>query len=201
MPCFHFPTKFEWHLFINFVTDSVSQPWKGLHSEKREREMLEWSHFGENEFQRYYHPVEHLKSSVHKFKSSWLHFISVRLPLHVEASGCVIVPEGEQLSQLLNGQFHMCVYVQQACVCNDDECVMSLICASRSLSRLQVLLSCYNPSEPVCLGERYGYGLSQGGYSYITGGGGWVSQLGCSGNNDERYRRSRGSIKYVMESL
>lgn len=43
-----------------------------------------------------------------------------------------------------------------------------------SLPRLQVLLSCYNPSEPVCLGERYGYGLSQGGYSYITGGGGMV---------------------------
>ncbi|KAM7412807.1 hypothetical protein PAMA_020268 [Pampus argenteus] len=43
-----------------------------------------------------------------------------------------------------------------------------------SLSRLQVLLSCYDPSEPVCLGERYGYGLSQGGYSYITGGGGMV---------------------------
>uniref|UniRef100_A0A3Q1EFX6 Beta 3-glucosyltransferase a n=1 Tax=Acanthochromis polyacanthus TaxID=80966 RepID=A0A3Q1EFX6_9TELE len=43
-----------------------------------------------------------------------------------------------------------------------------------SLPRLQVLLSCYDPSEPVCLGERYGYGLSQGGYSYITGGGGMV---------------------------
>ncbi|TMS07112.1 Beta-1,3-glucosyltransferase, partial [Larimichthys crocea] len=43
-----------------------------------------------------------------------------------------------------------------------------------SLPRLQDLLSCYNPSEPVCLGERYGYGLSQGGYSYITGGGGMV---------------------------
>uniref|UniRef100_A0A8C4NHU9 Beta 3-glucosyltransferase a n=1 Tax=Dicentrarchus labrax TaxID=13489 RepID=A0A8C4NHU9_DICLA len=43
-----------------------------------------------------------------------------------------------------------------------------------SIPRLQVLLSCYNPSEPVCLGERYGYGLSQGGYSYITGGGGMV---------------------------
>uniref|UniRef100_A0A3Q3WYX0 Fringe-like glycosyltransferase domain-containing protein n=1 Tax=Mola mola TaxID=94237 RepID=A0A3Q3WYX0_MOLML len=41
-----------------------------------------------------------------------------------------------------------------------------------SLPRLQALLSCYNPAEPVCLGERYGYGLSQGGYSYITGGGG-----------------------------
>nr|XP_054598440.1 beta 3-glucosyltransferase a isoform X2 [Nothobranchius furzeri] len=43
-----------------------------------------------------------------------------------------------------------------------------------SLPRLRVLLSCYDPSEPVCLGERYGYGLSQGGYSYITGGGGMV---------------------------
>ncbi|XP_034024283.1 beta 3-glucosyltransferase a [Thalassophryne amazonica] len=43
-----------------------------------------------------------------------------------------------------------------------------------SLPRLQILLSCYNPSELVCLGERYGYGLSQGGYSYITGGGGMV---------------------------
>ncbi|XP_076002020.1 beta 3-glucosyltransferase a isoform X2 [Genypterus blacodes] len=43
-----------------------------------------------------------------------------------------------------------------------------------SLPRLKVLLSCYDPFEPVCLGERYGYGLSQGGYSYITGGGGMV---------------------------
>uniref|UniRef100_A0A6Q2XN18 Fringe-like glycosyltransferase domain-containing protein n=1 Tax=Esox lucius TaxID=8010 RepID=A0A6Q2XN18_ESOLU len=43
-----------------------------------------------------------------------------------------------------------------------------------SLPRLQMLLSCYDPSEPVCLGERYGYGLGQGGYSYITGGGGMV---------------------------
>nr|XP_057935008.1 beta 3-glucosyltransferase a [Doryrhamphus excisus] len=43
-----------------------------------------------------------------------------------------------------------------------------------SLPRLRGLLSCYSPSEAVCLGERYGYGLSQGGYSYITGGGGMV---------------------------
>ncbi|XP_062872861.1 beta 3-glucosyltransferase a [Trichomycterus rosablanca] len=43
-----------------------------------------------------------------------------------------------------------------------------------SLPRLQSLLSCYDPAEPLCLGERYGYGLSQGGYSYITGGGGMV---------------------------
>ncbi|XP_061684218.1 beta 3-glucosyltransferase a isoform X2 [Syngnathoides biaculeatus] len=43
-----------------------------------------------------------------------------------------------------------------------------------SLPRLRSLLSCYNASEAVYLGERYGYGLSQGGYSYITGGGGMV---------------------------
>ncbi|XP_058041602.1 beta-1,3-glucosyltransferase [Ahaetulla prasina] len=43
-----------------------------------------------------------------------------------------------------------------------------------SISRLQKLLSCYDSSEPVVLGERYGYGLGSGGYSYITGGGGMV---------------------------
>ncbi|XP_049324905.1 beta-1,3-glucosyltransferase [Astyanax mexicanus] len=43
-----------------------------------------------------------------------------------------------------------------------------------SLPRLRKLLRCYNPGEPVCVGERYGYGLSQGGYSYVTGGGGMV---------------------------
>ncbi|XP_030634481.1 LOW QUALITY PROTEIN: beta 3-glucosyltransferase a [Chanos chanos] len=43
-----------------------------------------------------------------------------------------------------------------------------------SLPRLGALLSCYDPTEPVSLGERYGYGLGQGGYSYITGGGGMV---------------------------
>ncbi|XP_035874270.1 beta-1,3-glucosyltransferase isoform X3 [Phyllostomus discolor] len=43
-----------------------------------------------------------------------------------------------------------------------------------SISRLQHLLSCYESGEPVFLGERYGYGLGTGGYSYITGGGGMV---------------------------
>uniref|UniRef100_A0AAY4EIX9 Fringe-like glycosyltransferase domain-containing protein n=1 Tax=Denticeps clupeoides TaxID=299321 RepID=A0AAY4EIX9_9TELE len=43
-----------------------------------------------------------------------------------------------------------------------------------SLPRLKKLLSCYDPREPVSLGERYGYGLIQNGYSYITGGGGMV---------------------------
>uniref|UniRef100_A0A8D0CJV6 Beta 3-glucosyltransferase a n=1 Tax=Scleropages formosus TaxID=113540 RepID=A0A8D0CJV6_SCLFO len=56
-----------------------------------------------------------------------------------------------------------------------------------SLPRLRALLSCYRPDEPVTLGERYGYGLGQGGYSYITGGGGMlfsreaVSRLLASG--------------------
>ncbi|XP_069748627.1 beta 3-glucosyltransferase a isoform X2 [Narcine bancroftii] len=43
-----------------------------------------------------------------------------------------------------------------------------------SVPRLQRLLSCYNPKEPIILGERYGYGLATGGYSYITGGGGMI---------------------------
>nr|XP_033805998.1 beta-1,3-glucosyltransferase isoform X1 [Geotrypetes seraphini] len=43
-----------------------------------------------------------------------------------------------------------------------------------SISRLQNLLGCYASEEPVFLGERYGYGLGTGGYSYITGGGGMV---------------------------
>ncbi|XP_060911039.1 beta-1,3-glucosyltransferase isoform X2 [Labrus mixtus] len=43
-----------------------------------------------------------------------------------------------------------------------------------SLSRLRRLLRCYNPKEAVSLGEKYGYGLVQNGYSYTTGGGGMV---------------------------
>ncbi|XP_041116023.1 beta-1,3-glucosyltransferase-like, partial [Polyodon spathula] len=43
-----------------------------------------------------------------------------------------------------------------------------------SVPRLQKLLSCYDANEPVFLGERYGYGLGIGGYSYVTGGGGMV---------------------------
>uniref|UniRef100_A0A8C6N0M0 Beta-1,3-glucosyltransferase n=1 Tax=Mus spicilegus TaxID=10103 RepID=A0A8C6N0M0_MUSSI len=43
-----------------------------------------------------------------------------------------------------------------------------------SISRLRHLLSCYDSSDPVFLGERYGYGLGTGGYSYVTGGGGMV---------------------------
>uniref|UniRef100_A0A8C1LZK0 Beta 3-glucosyltransferase b n=1 Tax=Cyprinus carpio TaxID=7962 RepID=A0A8C1LZK0_CYPCA len=43
-----------------------------------------------------------------------------------------------------------------------------------SLPRLWRLLGCYDPNEAVSVGERYGYGLSRDGYSYITGGGGMV---------------------------
>ncbi|XP_028903588.1 beta-1,3-glucosyltransferase isoform X2 [Ornithorhynchus anatinus] len=43
-----------------------------------------------------------------------------------------------------------------------------------SLPRLRKLLSCYDSTEAVFLGERYGYGLGTGGYSYVTGGGGMV---------------------------
>ncbi|KAL9866457.1 beta-1,3-glucosyltransferase isoform 4-T4 [Geothlypis trichas] len=49
----------------------------------------------------------------------------------------------------------------------DDDTLISIL-------RLRKLLSCYDPNEPVFLGERYGYGLGTGGYSYITGGGGMV---------------------------
>lgn len=68
-----------------------------------------------------------------------------------------------------------------------------------SLPRLRALLSCYDPSEPVCLGERYGYGLSQGGYSYITGGGGWV--LHARGDNNQWHRFGAATVKAVMENL
>lgn len=77
---------------------------------------------------------------------------------------CVVVPEGGQLFHPLNWTV---LYVHDD-EDDDDEAGM-ILC---SLPRLRALLSCYDPSEPVCLGERYGYGLSHGGYSYITGGGG-----------------------------
>ena len=46
-------------------------------------------------------------------------------------------------------------------------------CSHYSIERLRKLLACYDPSEPVALGERYGYAVPRGyGYDYITGGGG-----------------------------
>ncbi|XP_013785221.1 beta-1,3-glucosyltransferase-like [Limulus polyphemus] len=47
-----------------------------------------------------------------------------------------------------------------------------------SMSRLLQLLRCYDHTEPVALGERYGYSVASGnGYDYITGGGGMVFSL------------------------
>lgn len=44
-----------------------------------------------------------------------------------------------------------------------------------SIPRLLKLLHCYNSSEAIALGERYGYNVVKGqGYNYITGGGGMV---------------------------
>ncbi|XP_022052751.2 beta-1,3-glucosyltransferase isoform X1 [Acanthochromis polyacanthus] len=63
-----------------------------------------------------------------------------------------------------------------------------------SLPRLRRLLRCYDPTEAVILGERYGYGLVHKGYSYTTGGAGMVlsrtavSRLlssGCSCYSDD----------------
>uniref|UniRef100_A0A0B7A1S6 Fringe-like glycosyltransferase domain-containing protein n=1 Tax=Arion vulgaris TaxID=1028688 RepID=A0A0B7A1S6_9EUPU len=47
-----------------------------------------------------------------------------------------------------------------------------------NLDRLRALLACYNQQQPVALGERYGYGVvNGGGYDYITGGGGMVFSM------------------------
>ena len=47
---------------------------------------------------------------------------------------------------------------------------------NNSFSRLKRVLACYDPSEPILLGERYGYGINFNsyGYEYITGGGGYA---------------------------
>ncbi|RZC40132.1 beta-1,3-glucosyltransferase, partial [Asbolus verrucosus] len=53
-------------------------------------------------------------------------------------------------------------------VISDDDTILGV-------SRIQQLLTCYNASTPVALGERYGYNVySSRGYNYITGGGGMV---------------------------
>ncbi|KAL4224026.1 Fringe-like [Mactra antiquata] len=47
-----------------------------------------------------------------------------------------------------------------------------------NLARLRLLLSCYDPSTTVAMGERYGYQVSKGyGYDYITGGGGMIFSM------------------------
>jgi UDP-glucose:O-linked fucose beta-1,3-glucosyltransferase len=64
----------------------------------------------------------------------------------------------------------------------DDDTIVSAY-------RIHRLTACYNPEEPVFIGERYGYNLNKGhGYPYITGGGGMLfsraaveewKKLGC----------------------
>ena len=50
---------------------------------------------------------------------------------------------------------------------------MMSCCVCDSVPRLRRLLACYDPTEPVALGERYGYGVNANyGYDYVTGGGG-----------------------------
>ncbi|XP_057656470.1 uncharacterized protein LOC130894005 isoform X2 [Diorhabda carinulata] len=49
----------------------------------------------------------------------------------------------------------------------DDDTILGV-------ANLQHILACYDPSEKIGLGERYGYQLHFGGYTYITGGGGMV---------------------------
>ncbi|XP_034241515.1 beta-1,3-glucosyltransferase [Thrips palmi] len=56
----------------------------------------------------------------------------------------------------------------------DDDTILSV-------GRLRKLLSCYNASTKVALGERYGYNVAlpraTGGYNYITGGGGIILSI------------------------
>ncbi|RXM95451.1 Beta-1,3-glucosyltransferase [Acipenser ruthenus] len=58
--------------------------------------------------------------------------------------------------------------------CQQHIMVLNHLKVRAPLLQQQKLLSCYDANEPVFLGERYGYGLGIGGYSYITGGGGMV---------------------------
>uniref|UniRef100_T1J2N0 Fringe-like glycosyltransferase domain-containing protein n=1 Tax=Strigamia maritima TaxID=126957 RepID=T1J2N0_STRMM len=53
----------------------------------------------------------------------------------------------------------------------DDDTLMSIY-------KLRQTLSCYDPSDFIALGERYGYGVTdERGYNYITGGGGIVLSM------------------------
>lgn len=67
-------------------------------------------------------------------------------------------------------------FVFQWVLMQPGSCLLSFfVCLSVfSLPRLRRLLRCYDPKEAVSLGERYGFGLVQNGYSYTTGGGGMV---------------------------
>ncbi|XP_033116105.1 beta-1,3-glucosyltransferase-like [Anneissia japonica] len=54
-------------------------------------------------------------------------------------------------------------------VVTDDDTILSV-------ARLQQFLSCYDSTQPVFLGERYGFGYMKNGYGYdyLTGGGGMI---------------------------
>lgn len=54
----------------------------------------------------------------------------------------------------------------------DDDTILSV-------ARLRQLLSCFQPSKPFAIGERYGYNVQRSpqGYNYITGGGGMVFSM------------------------
>lgn len=49
----------------------------------------------------------------------------------------------------------------------DDDTVFSPV-------RMAQLIACYPTDEPVILGQRYGYKAQEGGYNYVTGGGGKI---------------------------
>lgn len=56
----------------------------------------------------------------------------------------------------------------------DDDTIMSF-------PRLQRMLACYDPSEVIIMGERYGYAvnINNNGYAYPTGGGGMILSRGA----------------------
>jgi len=60
--------------------------------------------------------------------------------------------------------------------CFNSSLKIVIVCdCVHSSERLRRLLSCYNASEPVVIGERYGYGLQRSsGYNYVTLGGGYA---------------------------
>ncbi|XP_031351998.1 beta-1,3-glucosyltransferase [Photinus pyralis] len=58
----------------------------------------------------------------------------------------------------------------------DDDTILSV-------ARIQKFLSCYNDSEQIVLGERYGFNVyNEDGYNYITGGGGIIFSRGSMQN-------------------
>ncbi|KAI0236204.1 Beta-1,3-glucosyltransferase, partial [Lamellibrachia satsuma] len=68
--------------------------------------------------------------------------------------------------------------VKQAHIANKKWLVITDDDTLLSVPRLRRLLACYDPTEPVALGERYGYGVNANyGYDYVTGGGGMVFSL------------------------